>query len=138
MIPIFLLLQQLWASPTISTGSNPIVSAAGGSSGTLFVASADQMIVISDVVLSATGNNGNDSSCVSHIQILLSSGDIIGDFRLSSDGYDGRAVGGQQAPSNIMHSFRSGLPVPASETASISISGQCSVSYTISGYYAKP
>ena len=129
---------QAWASPTTNTGINPIVSSAGGTSGTLFVAPSDQIIVISDVVLSATGNNGNDNSCVSHIQISISSGDIIGDFRLSSDGYDGRAVGGQQTPSNIMHSFRSGLPVPVSETASISISGQCSISYTISGYYAKP
>ena len=129
---------QVWASPTTNTGTNPIVSAAGGSSGTLLVAPSDQMIVISDVVLSATGNNGNDNSCVSHIQISISSGDIIGDFRVSSDGYDGRAVGGQHTPSNIVLSFRSGLPVPVSETASISISGQCSVSYTISGYYAKP
>ena len=135
---LFLCLLRVWASPTTNTGINPIVSAAGGASGTLFGAPSDQMIVISDVVLSVTGNNGNDNSCVSHVQISVTSGSIIGDFRLSSDGYDGRAVGGQQAPSNIMHSFRSGLPVPPSETASISVSGQCALSYTISGYYAKP
>lgn len=135
---IFLCLLGVWASPTTNTGSNPIVFSAGGSSGVLFTAPSDHMIVISDVVLSVTGNDGNDNACVSHIQITVSSGSIIGDFRLSSDGYDGRAVGGQLSPSNIMHSFRSGLPVSPSETASISIVGQCSVSYTISGYYAKP
>ena len=136
MFTFFLL--SAWASPNQSLGSNPVVVAAGSSSTTLFTAPSDQIILISDIILSATGHNGGLTSCISHIQILLSSGTVIGDFRLMADGNDQHAVGSQHSPSNISHSFRAGLPIPASQSASISISGNCSVSYTIAGYHAQP
>lgn len=126
------------ASPNLNLGSNPVVAVAGNSDDTLFTAPSDQLIIISDVLLSAVGNNGLSNGCTSRVQITLSSGTVIGDFRLAADQYDAYSVGGQHTPSNILHSFRAGLPIPQSQSASISISGTCSVSYTISGFYAKP
>ena len=121
--------------PMISGGTNPVVAAAGTTSGTLFTASADQMIVISDVILTATGSNGYHNACVSTVDITTSSGITLGSFLVSADDY---SYGGNTAsPANVVHAFGGGLPLPASESAEITIAGSCTVRYTVSGYYAR-
>jgi hypothetical protein len=126
-----------YIGPSINTGSNPVVSAAGTSSGQLFTSPADQTILISDIVLTTSGYSSSYHTCVSTISISTSGGTNLGEFRVTADNIPWND-GIEHQPSNIIHSFRGGLPVPPLETASISISGGCSVSYTVSGIYVHP
>jgi hypothetical protein len=124
--------------PSTSFANNPVVSAAGDSSGTLFTAPANHQIVITDVVLTASGNNGNSYACISTTTLTTSTGTLLGQFQITADTYQGNSYNGQTSPSNIVHTFASGLPVPTGETVDISITGNCTVNYTISGYHAHP
>jgi hypothetical protein len=119
--------------PTVSTGTNPLVHATGSASGTLFTAPSDQLIVISDVILTASGSNGYQP-CTSSVLISSQNGDFAR-FLLTADTSSNE--GSSHPGTTISHSFAGGIPVEPSEQVSISISGNCSVNYVISGYHAQ-
>lgn len=123
--------------PSVSLGSNPIFSMGGDSSGTLLTVPSDQSIVISDVVLGASGSGSNRNACTGVVNILNSSNTILASFRLSSDTspyYSSQSnIAGQ-----LSHQFGSGILVQPNDSLSIDISGNCTINYTISGYYAQP
>ena len=64
--------------PSTSFAYNPVVSAAGDSSGTLFTAPANHQIVITDVVLTASGNSGSGYACISTATLSTSTGSLLG------------------------------------------------------------
>ena len=121
--------------PSVNLGNNPVVSMGGSSAGTLFTAPSDQMIVISDIVLTASGSS-SWQPCTSDVEINSQAGTTLGSFKMTSDsnGSEGATHGG----STISHAFVGGIPVPAGENVTIAISGNCSVRYLVSGYYAQP
>ena len=120
--------------PTISSHVNPLVYATGTSSGTLFSAPNDQIIVISDIILTASGANGWQP-CVSSVELSTSSG-AIAYFQMTSDSTANE--GSSHSGSTVSHSFSGGIPVPEGEQVSISIGSGCTVNYVISGYHAHP
>ncbi len=125
--------------PSISYGANPVVSAGGeaSSSQTLFTAPSSQLIVVTDVVLTVSGYSNYDP-CRSVISLITSGGDTIGSFRLVAMDDSGNNSYPRWGTSNVVHSFVSGLPLPIGESLELTHSGDCSVNYTISGYYAEP
>lgn len=130
---------------SVSYGANPVISAGGTISSetrTVFTAPADQMVVITDLLLSM-----NSSSCASLLSIGTSSGTTLAAARLHSysDRIDEegsyhyvRAAMTNSQPSSIQHAFTSGLPIPAGTSLEIAEAGGCTVAYTLSGYYAQP
>ena len=121
--------------PSVSYGSNPVLSVGGSISSagtTLFTAPSDQMIVISDLLL--TMNNHN---CSSTINLVTSSGDTLATVDLLSyfNAFQHYSRTNSQ-PTSIQHSFRSGLPISPGDSIEIVESGGCDVAYTVSGYYS--
>ena len=123
---------QAVAEPTVNMGSNPLVSAAGTSSGVLFSAPSDQLIVVKDVVLTASGSSGYNS-CASTVTLSTSTGRTLAKFQVTSDSIANE--GSTHAGGGVFHSFESGIPVMVNEEASIAISGSCTVNYVIAGQY---
>ena len=129
------------AAAGVSLGSNPILSFGGtinSGSSDLFTAEDDQLLVITDLLLSM-----NSTSCSSHVMLRSSSGATLAAAKLLSyyervdRGSYGQAVT-QSTPTIFKHSFGSGVPIRAGETLAITEDGGCSVAYTLSGYYAQP
>ena len=123
--------------PSISSGSNPVLAIGGSISSTtttLFTAPADQMIVISDLLLTM-----NHYSCSSTISLTTSSGETLSTSDLHSfyENYAHYSRTNSQ-PTSIQHSFNSGLPISPGDSLEITESGGCTISYTISGYYTHP
>ena len=121
--------------PAVSAGSNPLVSVTGSTSGTLFTAPGDQMIVISDLILTVSGSNGYQP-CTASVAITSQASGDIATFLMTADTSSNE--GSSHSGSTIAHSFAGGLPVPPSDQISISISGNCSVNYVVAGYHAQP
>ena len=123
------------AEPSVNLGSNPLVSAAGSSNGVLFTAPADQLIVLTDIIVTASGANGYHS-CISTVSISTSTGRTLAKFQVTSDTYSNE--GSSHAGGGVSHSFAGGLPVMVNEEVSISISGGCTVNYVVAGRYTAP
>jgi len=122
--------------PNISFGANPIFSL-GGNSATTITAPPNQTMIISDIVLGATGTGSSSyHTCVSVVDLTNGVGENLGSFRLSAD------TTGGSSQANLgswgSHRFGSGIPLAATDTLSVNISGNCSVNYTLSGYYTHP
>ena len=132
------------SGPNTSVGYNPVVATGGiisNASETTLTAPSDQMLVITDVLLSM-----NSSNCASVVTLGTSSGSTLSVSKLHSyqqqiehSGYaQHRAALTNSQPSMVQHSFASGLPVLSADSLEITESGGCSVAYTISGYHAHP
>jgi len=128
--------QAIPSAQTISYGSNPVFSVGGvvsNTSTTVVTAPSDQMMVVTDVVLSM-----NNNTCTSQINFTDSSGTVVSSFKLHSKLRDSGYGATHAAPSLIQHAFNSGIPIGTLDTLTIVESGSCSVAYTLSGYYARP
>ena len=130
------------AGAAVSLGTNPVWSAGGDAVGDLTVITAPegQRAIVGDVVLSASGSgpwySGSQfSTCVSEVT-LSTGGETAAKFRLVSAG--GVSHHNPIQPTVVAHGFSNGLPVNEGESLSLNHSGNCDVSYTLSGYYAQP
>lgn len=128
------------AGAAVSLGANPVWAEAGFVSSvtsTLLTAPSDQVVVVTDLLLSM-----KSSSCASTIKVETSDGELLAAAKLHSYFYNGGgSTWGEatnSAPTTIQHSFVSGLPLPAGQALEIQESGGCNVAYTLSGYYAQP
>jgi|GEM_PF-4907290 len=118
--------------PVVATGANPLVHATGSASGSIFTAPSDQILVVSDIILTASGASGWQP-CSSSVELSTPSGDLAL-FRMTADSTANE--GASHPGSTVSHSFAGGLPVASGEQVSIAISGSCTVNYVISGYHA--
>ena len=144
------------AGAAISGASNPVVSIGGTAYSTepakpLLIAPADQVLVVTDVVLTSTSNMTCKRSHKS--ELSTSSGAVVGQFETSSGivstyaHYWAIASDG----TNITHTYDSGLRLDPGETLFLGVietdsythdgcdsPGSHGVRYSISGYYAQP
>ncbi|MAA78832.1 MAG: hypothetical protein CL916_06195 [Deltaproteobacteria bacterium] len=120
------------AEPSINLGSNPLVSAAGNSSGVLFTAPSDQLIVVTDIIITASGSNSYHP-CVSTVSMTTSTGTTLAQFQITAD--TNASESSSHPGGNISHSFVGGLPVMVNEEVSIGMSGNCTVNYVVAGKY---
>jgi hypothetical protein len=113
----------------VSTGSNPIVNAAGQLSDHGFVsimtAPADQDVVITDLVFSADHSGAGEPELR-----LASTGKVVGRYFIFGGSYHG---GG---PTHI--ALQTGIKIPAGDSLELDINTTNDVNYAISGYYAQP
>ncbi len=111
----------------------------------LFIAPADQDVIVTDVLLSSS----SDSYCIRAHQstLTLSSGTVVGQFDTSSSWAKQYADWDSSPGMSVNHAYGSGVRVPAGETLTLSAStswsvGSCSgtygVAYSISGYQSQP
>ena len=130
--------------PSISLGGNPTIASGGtisNGSVTLFTAPTDQMIIITDLILTM-----NSDDCRSSLIMSTTSGNVLSQTKLHSNygsinsgsTHQSRAALTTSQPSSIQHSFGSGLPIPINESLEISETGGCNIAYTLTGYYAEP
>jgi hypothetical protein len=132
----------------VSTGSNPVVSVGGHINGTgsvdLFVAPADQVLVITDVTLSLA--NGG-ASCEGAMGVTLTAGSVVRGAYGIGYAREGDSTDRSQSDPQVVHAYRSGLPVSPGETLTLAttilwddscVGGVLRVYYTVSGYYAQP
>lgn len=127
---------QAYPTPSVSFDANPVVSIGGTISGTtttVLTAPSDQMIVVTDVWLTMNQNN-----CTSKVTLNTSSGSTLAEAKLHSYRYSFGGGISNSHPTSIQHNFSSGLPIPVNESLEVTESGSCSVSFTISGYFAQP
>lgn len=132
-----------YPSQAVSYGANPAVATGGSvaSTQTVFTAPTTQEILVTDVVFTATGGSGSTwvYACSSVLTLIDTTGNTLASFRLSADTnaryYTG---GGNLHSTTVSHTFATGLPVPAGDSLELTHSGDCSVEYTLSGYYAEP
>ena len=126
--------------PNLSLGSNPVFSFGGtvsNGTSTLFSAPADQIMVVTDLLLSM-----NSDHCTSDVTLSTSSGSSLAAIDLYSRVINSSHSNNHRAAYNpatlISHTFASGLPIPTNESLEIAENGACNVAYTVSGYYAHP
>lgn len=137
------------AGPSVSSGSNPIVSSGGlvyaGESTTVFTAPADQDVIVTDVLLSS--NSSGQCLRAHQSTLTLSSGTVVGKFDTSSSWIKQYYDWDSSAGLSVNHTYGSGLRVPAGESLSLSATqtsagGACSgtygVAYSLSGYHSRP
>ena len=124
------------AGHAVSYGANPLFALGGSGSATLFTAPTDQIMVVTDVVLSAEGDDGG-LACESTISLTTSGGDTLGVYTLASDTTSGSGYT-EITPTVIQHAYSSGLPIPSGESLALTDSGTCTVTYSFSGYYSQP
>ena len=128
---------QGYPQTSISSGSNPIFayggSTAASTTSTFFTLSGGEMAVINDIVLTIDGNV-NSSPCNNRISIVTTSG-TVAQFRITADTYYSDYY---LRPTQVSHSYRSGLPVQEGETVGLTNHGSCTISYSVSGYFAHP
>ena len=114
----------------VSTGTNPIVNAAGRRSDgpgfeTVLTAPADQDIVITDLVFSVEPGGSSQP-----ILKLASTGTIVGRYFIYGANFNG---GG------LTHlSLQTGLRVPAGDTLQLDPDSWNILNYSLTGYYAQP
>ena len=128
------------SAPAVSLGSNPVMARGGyispGSTVSSITAPEDQVLIITDVLLTMYGYSGS-SACLKRVTFDTSEG-TIAEYRLVSDtdySYD------YLQPTQVAHSYSSGLPLQPGDTLVLthhSGGGECDVSYSLSGYYAQP
>jgi len=132
-----------YPSGAVSYGGNPVWSVGGtvsdGSSLTPITAPSGQDIVITDVVVSGGAQAGSDYLCGVDVTLQNGAGDSLGVFRgAGSDYYNSSGLFGQNV------SFSSGIRVEAGDSLTLLgtdsgfVRGNCSLTYTLSGYYAEP
>jgi hypothetical protein len=113
----------------VSTGSNPIVNAAGRLTDPGFVsivtAPADQDVVITDLVFSADHSGAGEPELR-----LASTGTVVGRYFIFGGSYHG---GG---PAHF--ALQTGIKIPAGDSLELNIHTTNDVNYAISGYYAQP
>ena len=129
-----------FSGPSVSFANNPVLSKGGNiSAGTALVMTApsDQRIVITDLLLSM-----NSSSCASTVELTNDSGTTLAAVKNYSDRVNvsgsGNARAAYSPASQTQHAFKSGLPIDPDDSIHISEDGNCSIAYTLSGYYAQP
>jgi hypothetical protein len=133
------------AGAVVSTGSNPVVSAGGQLDGTTsdspLSATADQSLVITDVILSVSNVA---SSCRAHAIVSLNAGGAsLARFAVGVTS-DSRSYDNHEP--QMIARLSSGIHVPPGSTLVIDntqqytsgCSGNLKVEYTLSGYYAQP
>jgi len=121
--------------PSVSYVSNPLFTVGGtvsNSTTNLITAPNDQLVVITDVILTMSS-----TSCASTVE-LGDGSTTLGSFQLRAYNHLGTYRAAQSEPSSVQHAFNSGIAIASGSTLSISESGSCNVSYTLSGYYAQP
>ena len=130
------------AGPVVSLGANPVWSTGGDAVGEVSVITApgDQRVIVADVVLTASGTGAWDggtryNSCISEVT-ASAGGETVAKFRMVSAG--GVSYYNPVQPTVITHAFSNGLPIDEGDSLLLSHSGNCDVSYTLSGYYAQP
>jgi hypothetical protein len=127
------------AGAVVSMGSNPTFSDGGivnNSSASVGATEADQQMVITDVVLTMAS-----SACSSTVQLVnTTTGVSAGAFKLHSAFTNNNGWGNphRTQPTQVSHSFGSGLPVAPGESIEIMEVGGCSVAFAVAGYYAQP
>ena len=91
-------------------------------------------MIITDVVITMSGQ-ASYTPCLNRVNIQTDVGNKA-DFMLVSDtNYNDDYL----RPTQVSHSYRSGIPVEAGDTLGITNHGStCTISYSLSGYYAKP
>ena len=120
------------AEPSVNLGSNPLLSKAGSANGVLFTAPSDQLIVVTDIIVTASGSSSYNP-CISTVSMTTSTGRTLAQFQLTAD--TNANEGSAHPGGNISHSFAGGLPVMVNEEVSIGISGSCTVNYVVAGRY---
>jgi hypothetical protein len=126
------------AGPAVSLGTNPAFSSGGvvsSSFASVTTDSSEQQMLITDVVLTMSSN-----SCSSLVELRSTTGAVIGTFKLHSSFTNNNGWGNphRTAPTQVTHSFGTGLPLSAGDSLEVVETGGCSVAYTVSGYYAQP
>ena len=137
---------------SVGYGQNPVVAIGGtaydGETKSLLTAPSTHDLIVTDIVLTSTGN----AMCIRNHKsdLMTSSGSVLGQFETTTAsiayGYNGSTSG-----TSIQMSMLSGLRVPAGEDLQLVVvqtataaSNYCSsassygVRYMISGYYAQP
>ena len=135
---IFAILSTALGSPNVSLGSHPVVASAASlavnSSATPLTTPSDQLTLIADRILRTNPH----SNCASELTLMLSTGDIIGQFWLGAQRSTNNGSALSTAPTLVQNNFTSGLPIPLNDTLTITNSGSCPIAYTISGHYVQP
>jgi hypothetical protein len=126
------------AGPAVSLGTNPAFSNGGivsSSADSITTASTGQQMVITDVVLTMATD-----SCSSQVDLRSSTGAVLGTFKLHSSFTNNNGWGRphRTSPTQVSHSFGTGLPLSAGDSIEVVETGGCGVAYTLSGYYAQP
>ncbi len=128
---------QGYPQSSISSGTNPIFAYGGvtnaSSTSTLFTVASGEIAVVSDIILTIDGNVSSNP-CNNRISIVTTAG-TVADFRITADTYYNDYY---LRPTQVAHSYKSGLPVHAGETIGITNHGSCAISYSLSGYFAQP
>ncbi len=123
----------------VGYGQNPLVAQGGSLSGDsveVFTAPSDQVIVVTDLLISTSGSDGY-AACTPVVELNTSGGQLLGRYRIAS--YTSYVSAVNFTPANVSHSFVSGLPVPPGETLTISgATSTCTVDFSVSGYFAQP
>lgn len=134
------------AGPSISAGSNPIVSAGGSFEGpgseAALSAPDDQDLIITDVILTASDTS---SGCVGTSRVALSDGSTVLAQFSTGFTYDMRSF--NNVKPQLIAQLGSGIRVAAGRTLTIQVTERyelyCSGSgidldWTVSGYHAQP
>jgi hypothetical protein len=127
-----------YPTSAVATGTNPVVSA-GGEVGYLSTSTVfepyDERLIITDVVLTMFGNHSTTQPCLNRVSID-SEGRELARFHLVSDTYQNADY---LQPTQVSHSYSSGLPVEPGATIGITNHDEhCKVAYSVSGYLASP
>ena len=120
------------AGAAVSMGANPLWAKGGevdASTDSVISAPADRDVVVTDLLL--TYRNPN---CHPVVYVRTGAGELLAKFLLYQDQDSDKTM----QPTTIMHSFNSGLPIPAGGSLELQETGSCNVAYTLSGYYAQP
>ena len=136
---LFALSAQAFPTNTVSTASNPIFAFGGqtaaSSTSTLATAPADQRMIITDIVITLSGRGNQSDPCSNRVSIQTGVGNMA-EFMLVSDTFYGDYY---LRPTQVSHSYNSGIPIEPNDSFGITNHGSyCAISYSLSGYYAKP
>jgi hypothetical protein len=126
------------AGAAVSLGTNPVWSVGGnpGSTDTItaLTAPSDQAAIVTDVAITASGYNGG-YPCITTVTLLDPDGTSAAAYRVVSNASPYSSSWG---PNSVVQAFSSGVAVAPGDTLRISVAGNCTISYTLSGYYAQP
>ncbi len=117
------------AGTVVSTGSNPIVNAAGRLTDfgfvTIMTAPADQDVVITDLVFSA------DHSGAGEPELRIESTEkVVGRYFVFGGSYHGGGV--------VHIALQTGIKIPAGDSLELNINTSNDVNWAISGHYTQP
>ena len=124
------------AGSAVSLGANPVWSVGGTIGGeivTVLTAPLDQAGVVTDVAITS---RGSDPICFSTVTLLAPDGTIAAQYRVQAKTHSTSSAA--WPGTSVVQSLSSGIAVAPGDTLRISEAGTCTVSYTLSGYYAQP